>query len=95
MKLRFRQSALADVGALHDFIAKDNPRAAKRTVQRVQTSMDRLKQFPRIGRQGAVAGTRELVVSGLPYIVIYEVTGEFIDVIAVFHASEDRDRGPA
>jgi toxin ParE1/3/4 len=95
MKLRFRQSALADVEALHDYIANNNPRAAKRTVQRIQISIERLKQFPRIGRQGAVSGTRELVVSGLPYIVVYEVTSDSVDVIAVFHASEERDRGPA
>ncbi len=94
MKLRFRQSALADVTALHDYIAKDNPRAAKRTVQRIHNSVDRLKQFPRMGREGPVYGTRELVVSGLPYIVVYEVTTELVDVIAVFHASEGRARGP-
>jgi toxin ParE1/3/4 len=94
MKLRFRQSALADVAALHDYIAKHNPRAAKRTVHRIRISIDRLKQFPRVGRQGA-HGTRELVVSGLPYIVVYEVTAESVDIIAVFHASMDRDRGPA
>ena len=95
MILRFRQSALADVAALHDYIANSNPRAAKRTVQRIQTSIDRLKQFPRIGRQGAVPGSRELVVSGLPYIVVYEVTSQSVEIIAVFHASIDRDRGTA
>ena len=93
MKLRFRQSALADIAALHDFIAKDNPRAAQRTVQRVQTSIDRLRQFPRMGRHGA-NGTRELVITGLPYIAVYEVTAESVDIIAVFHASQGRDRGP-
>jgi toxin ParE1/3/4 len=43
-----------------------------------------------MGRPGRVAGTRELVVSGTPYIIPYRVAGTYVDILAVFHAAQNR-----
>jgi hypothetical protein len=34
-----------------------------------------------------VAGTRELVVAGLPYVVVYRVAGNAVEVLLVLHTS--------
>ncbi len=46
--------------------------------------------FPRSRRVGTVSGTYEIVVPGLPYIVVYELADERIGIVAVFHGAQDR-----
>jgi len=40
-----------------------------------------------LGRDGRVEGTRELVVSGLPYIVVYRITGSDVHIVGIQHTS--------
>ncbi len=93
MKLNFRQGALADIEAIHDFIAQNNPTAASRVVTRIRAGVKRLEMFPLSGRLGARQGTREVVVTGLPYIVVYQPTETIVDIIAVFHCAKNIERG--
>lgn len=95
MRLVFDDRALADLEAIYDWIAHDNPIAAKAVVERIFASTERLATFPLMGRAGRDAGTREWVVPGLPYIVVYEVDDAHGDVVidAVFHGAQGRKEG--
>jgi toxin ParE1/3/4 len=93
MKVVFRKSALFDIENIHRFIARSNPQAATKVAMRIREATKRLERFPLSGRRGSVEGTHELIVSRLPYIVVYETASETVEVIAVFHAAEDRKRG--
>jgi plasmid stabilization system protein ParE len=53
-----------------------------------------LQDFPLSGRAGHVPGTRELVVPGLPYIIIYRTTKTAVEILRVFHTSQDHSRLP-
>lgn len=44
-----------------------------------------LDLFPFRGLPGRVAGTRELIVVGLPYIIVYRVTAAAIHILHIFH----------
>jgi toxin ParE1/3/4 len=44
---------------------------------------------PGIGRPGRVAGTRELVTAGTPYIVPYRVAGDAVQIITVLHGAQN------
>jgi toxin ParE1/3/4 len=90
MNLRYRSIALADLAGIHDYIARDNPAAATRVLRRIEKAIDRLRILPLSGRPGIVKGTRILVVPGLPYVVIYRVTEEFVDIVAVAHTATRR-----
>jgi toxin ParE1/3/4 len=70
-----------------DYIASDNPAAASHVVQRINRAVQRLQQHPAMGRPGRVPGTRELVISGTPYIIPYRVRGEDVELLRVFHAA--------
>ncbi len=90
MRLVFHAAALADLRNIHDDIANDSPDIALTVVARIKSSLDRLTMFPRSGRVGTVSGTYEIVVPGLPYIIVYELADERIGIVAVFHGARDR-----
>jgi toxin ParE1/3/4 len=93
MNLVFDDQALADLEGIFEWIAKDNPAAAKAVVDRLFSGTELLASFPLIGHAGRDPGTLEWVVPRLPYIVVYEVDeprGEVI-VTAVFHGAQNRE----
>ena len=48
-----------------------------------------LKQFPNRGRVGQLADTRELIMTPLPYIIVYRVEPQAVHIFRVVHASQD------
>jgi addiction module RelE/StbE family toxin len=48
----------------------------------------RLRDFPESGRPGRVAGTRELVVTGTPYVAAYQVTDTAVRILRVLHGAQ-------
>lgn len=50
--------------------------------------VDALTAFPRRGRPGRVPDTRELVISGLPYVAVYRLKGDVIEVARVLHGAQ-------
>ncbi len=92
MKVQFSVAARTDIESIHDFIAQDNPKIAARVVGTIEESTKRLGEFPLSGRRGAVEATRELVIPRLPYIAVYRLNDERIEIIAVFHAAQDKPR---
>ena len=90
MKLRWQVSAVSDLANIRDYIAVNSPSAARDVVDRVFRSVERLRMFPASGRLGQVPGTREVVVPGLPYVVVYTHDETRVDVVAIFHGAQKR-----
>jgi toxin ParE1/3/4 len=93
VKLRYSSEARLQLLEIHSYIAKHNPGAAIAVMERVRAAVELLRAFPRIGREGRDPGTREWVVRGSPYIIVYECdvfeTDELV-ILAVFHGARDR-----
>ena len=88
MRLRWTNESIADLRAIHRYIAREDRAAADRLVQRIRGAvLAQLRQFPYSGRPGRVNGTRELVVSGTPSIVAYRLRDGVTEVIRVIHGS--------
>jgi len=87
VRVRWLRVALANLDAEAEYIAQDNPAAARRVVQKILRAVDLLKENPAMGRAGRVAGTRELVVAETPYILPYRVRGDAVEILRVFHAA--------
>ena len=85
MHLEWTRPAINDIEKAGDFIAGNNPPAAKRMAERVHESVEYLIQHPNMGRPGRVQGTRELIVSGTPFIVVYRVNVPAIQILRVLH----------
>lgn len=71
-----------------DYIAQDNPLAAIGQDEEIERQVNMLLEHPKMGRAGRVAGMREGVVSGTPFVVIYRLRAQHIEVIRVLHSSQ-------
>ena len=86
----WRTAALADIERIARRIAAENPLAAQRVVRELLLAGDSLEAFPRRGRPGLAAGTRELVPVR-PYVLVYEVGEDgAVAILRVWHAAQDR-----
>jgi toxin ParE1/3/4 len=44
--------------------------------------------FPHRGRPGKKENTRELVLSPLPYIVVYRIAGDAVNILRILHGAQ-------
>ena len=88
MELRWAEEAAADLEHITDYLFENAPERAAELVRGIYNAPAALLTFPYRGRAGKKEGTRELVLSSLPYIVVYEITGEVIHVVRILHGAQ-------
>jgi addiction module RelE/StbE family toxin len=89
LKTRWTLPAVNSLQNIFQHIASDNQEAAHRVVRRIHEAVERAAQMPFSARAGKRAGTRELVVSGTPYIVVYRIREEGIQILRIVHGAQN------
>jgi toxin ParE1/3/4 len=89
MNVVWLREASCALDAHYDYLAARNPKAARLVFTRIVATAKRLRQFPQSGRPGQLEGTRELVVPGFPYVIVYRVDAAAVEILRVFHTSQD------
>jgi addiction module RelE/StbE family toxin len=87
MKVRWTLQAAEDLEQICHYIQQDNAEAALATGRRVYNHVVALESHPNRGRPGRVEGTRELVLSPLPYIAVYEIAMDTVVILRILHAA--------
>ena len=88
MTVIWADAAIADLIALHVYISNDNPAAAEAMIRRIVDLVERQPpHMPESGRPGRVTKTRELVISGSPFFVPYQIVGDTIAILRVIHGA--------
>lgn len=94
MNVNFTPAARGDLIAIRDWISQDDERAADRVLSRIRQTAMMLGQFPMMGRAGLVHGTREFSVTGLPYVIVYQImTATDMDVLSILHTRRQYPTG--
>jgi toxin ParE1/3/4 len=84
MNVVWSPRAIRHMVAIRKYIEKDSDQSAALIAGRILEAIEILRTQPQMGRPGRLAGTRELVVSGTPYIVPYRVRRERLELLAAF-----------
>jgi toxin ParE1/3/4 len=87
MRVRWTSPAREQFISAYEYIAEENRAAAARTADQIWESTQLLARHPMAGREGRVAGTRELVIRGTPFVVAYRVKKNEVWVLAVIHGA--------
>jgi toxin ParE1/3/4 len=87
MRLLWSPRARNARAAAIDYIAGDNPQAALGQLNAIEQQVQILKDHPALGRPGRVAGTRELVISRTPFILVYRIDDDAIRILRFLHGA--------
>jgi toxin ParE1/3/4 len=90
MRICWTAPAAEDLYGITRYIRRDNPSAAREVAKTIYDGCESLVSFPNRGRQGKVPGTRELTFSPLPYVAVYRVMEDAVEVLHIWHGARDR-----
>ncbi len=89
LTLRFSARALADIAEIRDYLFERSPTGAERVRLHFAETIDRLADFPFLGRATDEPGVRVLVLTRYPYLVFYAVTGNDVVILHVRHGARE------
>jgi toxin ParE1/3/4 len=89
IRVRVTTPAADDLRDIRAYIARDHKVAAGSVVRRIRSSVALLRRHPELGRMGRIEGTRELVVAGLPYLVVYRLRDQVVEVLRIVHHAQE------
>jgi len=90
MRIRWSAVAADDLERICAWIERDNPEAARRVAKTIYEGCGQLRNFPNMGRPSRrMSGRRELIFPPLPYIAVYQVKENFIEISRIFHGAQD------
>jgi toxin ParE1/3/4 len=88
MQLRWSPAAAEDLFRIIEYIRQENAPAAQRIAKTIYESAGSLKSFPNKGRPGRVEGTRELPLSPFPFVVVYRIRKDIVEIANVIHGEQ-------
>ena len=92
MKVRWSETALAEIDGIFSYIYEFNRSAAAAVVNRIETLTTLLQQFPHAGHLTDEADVRVLSVVRYPYLIFYAVdlAADEVVILHVRHGRQDR-----
>lgn len=90
MRIFWLPRAVQDRQAQLDYIAQRNPHAALKQGEHLEGQIQLLLQHPLMGRPGRVPGTRELVISKTPFVLVYRYheARQRLEMLRLLHGSQ-------
>lgn len=80
--------ALRNIRSVRAYIAQFSPRASERVAERITAAGDGLAELPSRGRD--VGGGRRELVAAPPYLLLYRIRGDVVEILTVRHAARRR-----
>ena len=90
MRIRWTPAAASDLQRINDYLKEHRPQYRDPTVRKIYADVQSPKEWPNRGRVGGEEGTRELSSPPLPYIAVYRVKDQSIEVLRIYHGAQDR-----
>ena len=92
MRMIIDENAWRDLDNIALRIARENPAAARREVEKIRHVSGLLGELPALSRDGRAKGTRERVVPGSQYVIVFEVRQQqrALVVTGIVHGARDR-----
>ncbi|GCL39675.1 hypothetical protein SR1949_48030 [Sphaerospermopsis reniformis] len=88
MQIKWLRRALRNLEQAHNYVFQENPTAAQELIIKIQNAANQLEKYPFMGKNGRIEGTRELIISHSPYILIYRVKEESVEILRILHTSK-------
>jgi toxin ParE1/3/4 len=90
MRLRWTLEAAHNLESIYLYLRESYPSLAGETIQTLYDATGSLRSFPYRGRLGTIDGTREFVLPRLPFLIVYRINDQSIEVLHIYHGAQDR-----
>jgi toxin ParE1/3/4 len=87
MRVRYTRRAVRNLEDIFEFIVQENPAAAARVVDRIESVVAQLARAPEMGVVTSKSGIRRFPVVGYPYLVFYEIIEDEIAIVHIRHGA--------
>jgi toxin ParE1/3/4 len=84
---RWTKQALEDLESAREYILENNPSLLASTIDQILSAIEQIKRFPESGRSGRVKLTQELVLTTIPFVIVYRKKKNIIEILAFLHQS--------
>ena len=89
MRLRWTEPAVHDLTQICDYIEQHgSPGSGRRVALSIYESVAGLTSFLERGRMGRKPGTRELDLVRMPYLAIYRIRKEAVEILRILHGAQ-------
>ncbi|HUX90635.1 MAG TPA: type II toxin-antitoxin system RelE/ParE family toxin [Gallionellaceae bacterium] len=89
-KLEITPEAERDIFAIASNIQlQDSVASAMRVVSELKIQLNNLVALPGSGREGGCDGTREVVITGMPFIAVYKKDNDLITIVRVLYGADE------
>ena len=89
MRVRLTPEARLDIDAITDYINERSPTGGKKVEEAIRRTLRLLARWPYSGRKSEFVNIRERTLPGLPYLVLYRISANTVEVIKIFHTSRN------
>ena len=86
--IEWSRSAVRDLRRIRSRIKSGSSQGLGDSARLVVAAAEILADHPYIGRSGRVVGTRELVISTTPFIIVYLVRDDSVFIVRVLHHAQ-------
>lgn len=90
MRIRWTTPAAADLESIKKYLDIHYPHLSHSTIRTLYDGVRSLKSMPGRGRVGLKEGTREILFHPLPYILVYRLKDDVIEILRIYHGAQDR-----
>jgi len=90
MRICWTPLAAGDLQRINDYLQENHPHYREPTIRKLYAAIQSLKEWPHLGRVGREEGTRELLFPPLPYVAVYRVKEQSVEVLRIYHGAQGR-----
>jgi plasmid stabilization system protein ParE len=87
MKILWSAASVRHLREVVQYLEGETSAGATTTRLRIMKTVRQLGRMPYTGRVGRIEGTREAVVNRSPYIVVYRVSQETVEILGIWHGA--------
>jgi len=92
LQVQWTNKAKKRLEEIEAYLAQESPTAAKKVILTIiKKTATQLSKYPDSGKPGRLMGTRELLFSDTPYLVVYTVRNNIITILTLFHTAQNFD----
>ncbi len=89
MRVLWSAASLRHLHEIAEYLQGENYGAATTMRRRILEAKQLIGQMPFSGRIGRVDGTREAVVPRTPYIIVYRVSDQTVEILGIWHGAQE------